>query len=811
MVSSSSADSAVWIGFYQHALAAPRKLGQTLRLSPVRVLPRGQTTSTGSRLRQLVVAFIAGFLLLLVGATAAQAQGNEGLEVSSTTIYAPDPELERVAVTSTYTLTNLQADEVVGDGVRSFFYTRWVIAMPATATAFTASSNGQPLTAVIEADPDSDEVVFGNITLPFNLNFQQTVQLDVSFLIPGGAPRTDGTAARINDSFLSFSIWAAGDAGRTDVRVDIPPGFTVDLQGDLDELQQTNTADGTVLEAIDIQEPQDFFGQIFGRNDSGLLTETAALPGATATIRAWPDDPEWAEFVAEAIEQDVPVIEDLIGIDWPAGDIEVIETVTPYLFGYGGWFNASSGRIEIGDQLERDLILHELSHAWFNDELIDGRWITEGLAEEFASRAIESTSGERLEPTEPDLRDPLRVPLNAWASPWTLDEESAFDYEQFHYNASWWVMRQITNDIGLDAFSDVLLALQANDLPYPGEGPVEETSQQTQWTHLFDLLEDRGATDLDDLFANYVLVPADSERLALRRAARADYEALVAHGANWGAPLVVRQEMSSWQFEIARNTMAAATDLLATRNEIDALARDLEIVIEHLSELAYEDASSRDELDQAHENERELLRDLSALQSNRNQLVEQAEALSSTVEFAPMTYDEAVDNIADQRQAATVVQDLRDQVDRTASEFDLTAPDWPASTDFEAAAGLADARLATLSAIDRATKAIDAPRGLVQNIGLVGSDPNSLLAQSRSSFEADDLDDAFDATAMVETMLADADSAGRTRVTWGTISALVLVFSALAFGRYQRGHGKPRQNIEEPDANDADRPVVLNR
>ena len=81
--------------------------------------------------------------------------------------------------------------------------------------------------------------------------------------------------------------------------------------------------------ALDTAQGPIDFGQIFGRNDRGLLTETAALPGATATIRAWPDDPEWAEFVAEAIEQDVPVIEDLTGLDWPAGDIEV---TSPSLF-----------------------------------------------------------------------------------------------------------------------------------------------------------------------------------------------------------------------------------------------------------------------------------------------------------------------------------------------------------------------------------------------------------------------------------------------------------------------------------------------
>lgn len=746
----------------------------------MRVLPRGQKPSAIPRLHQLVWATLAGLALLLVSASPAAAQENEGLEVSSSTQYEPDPTLEQIAVAATYTLTNLQPDEVVGDGVRSFFYTKWVIAMPATATDFAASSAGQPLIATIESDPDTDDVVFGTITLPFNLNYEQTVQLDVTFTIPGGEPRTGGTVARVNDSFLSFSVWAAGDPGRTDVRIMIPNGFIVDLQGDLDELVETPTPDGTLLEAVGIQEPQNFFGQIYGRNDSGLLTETASLPGATATIRAWPDDPEWAEFVAQAIEQDVPVIEDLTGLAWPAGDIEVIETVTPYLFGYGGWFNASSGRIEIGDSLERDLILHELSHGWFNDELIDGRWITEGLAEEFASRAIQATSGERLDPSEPDLQNPLRVPLAVWASPWTVDEEVAFDYEQFHYNASWWVIRQITNDIGLDAFSDVLIALRDDDLPYPGDGPREQTAQSTRWTHMFDLLEDRGATNLDDLFANYVLAPIDVPRLELRRVARADYDSLVALGQDWSPPLVLRQAMTQWRFDDAQRMIERARNVLALRDRADALAMELDVSITHIAESSYEIALSEDDLLLAEKNEKQLVDELEDLQQDRAELAQQAAALDSSMMFESMSYDDALVDIATKRSAITGATDLRAEVERAATELALVAPDWPTSdgsTDLRAISALAEARLATLAAIGRARAIVDEPRGLRQTVGLLRSDPDALVLQARMAFEADELDEALAATAMAETMITNAEKTGQTRMIWG---AGLLAFAAMA-------------------------------
>ena len=753
------------------------------------MLPRGHTAPTILRLQQVLLAVLAATFVLLVSASPAHAQGNDGLEVSSSTLYEPDPALEQIDVTATYTLTNLQPDEIIGDGVRSFFYTKWVIAMPATATNLVASSGGQGLIATIETNPDSDDVVFGTITLPFNLNYQQTVELNVGFTIPGGDPRTGGTVARVNDSFLSFSVWTAGDPGRTDVRIVIPNGFIVDVQGDLDELRETRTPDGTVLEAIGIQQPQDFFGQIYGRNDRGLLTETAALPGATATIRAWPDDPEWAAFVAEAIEEGVPAIEDLTGLDWPAGDIEVIETVTPYLLGYGGWFNASSGRIEIGDSLERDLILHELGHGWFNDELIDGRWITEGLAEEFASRAIEATGGERLDPVEPDLQEPLRVPLAAWASPWTLDEEVAFDYEQFHYNASWWVIRQITDDIGLEAFSAVLIGLRDDVLPYQGEGPGDETTQSTRWTHMFDLLEDRGATNLDELFETYVLSPGDQGRLAPRRVARDEYDALVDMGRGWSPPLVLRQAMSSWRFDDARLMIATAQDILVLRDNADVLASELDVTITHLAESPYEIALSTDDLELAEKTEQQLLDDLVDLRQARTELTEQAAALNTTIAFTAMTYDEAVTDASEKRSAIAGVADLRGQVDETAVDLGLLAPAWPESdgpTDFGAAAALAEARLATLAAIDGATATVDEPRGLLQNIGLIRSDPVALIDQARAAFQADQLDEALAATSMAEAMIANAQSTGQTRAIWGAGLVLLVVFATLGIAWWQR-------------------------
>ena len=734
---------------------------------------------------RLVPRFIVAFLVIVTALLAttsslAQAQTANGLAITSSTIYTPDPTNQELEVTATYTLTNVQSNELIGDSVRSFYFTQWVIAMPANVADFEATSNNTPLATSIENSPDSDDIVFGSITLPFNLNYEQTVSLEVSYTVPGGEPRAEGAVARINDSFLSFSVWAAGDPGQTDVRVNIPYGFTVDLQGDLDELAPVTRGGQTFYEAVDIDAPREFFGQVFGRNDSGLITELAELPDAIATVRAWPDDPAWADFVVDAIEDDVPILQDLIGLDWPAGDIEVIETVTPYLYGYGGWFNALSGRIEVGDRLERDLILHELGHAWFNEDLISGRWITEGLAEEFASQTIGASGDERPDPDEPDLADPIRVPLAEWASPWTLSEESAFAYEQYHYNASWWVMRQITNDIGLDAFADVLDSLNENKIAYVGEGSAETTLDPTQWTHLFDLLElQANASGLDDLFSNYVLVPADVDTLSLRRFTLASYDALAAQANDWSTPLVVRRAMAAWDFSLATELIVKSQQVLDVRDEADKLAEELGVTIDHSSESSFEMAVSSAELDGVTQIEIKLRNDLVALRDARSEIASLARDLDTNVTFVPMGYDEALANISEQRSAVSSLADARAEVERQAQQLGIVSPPWTTSstTDFAAELSLTDARGATLSALADSAGRVQAPRTFIQRLGLLGSDPTGRYDEAIQAFESDNLDEAMQAADDATTMVASAAAAGKTRLVWvglATVAALVV-------------------------------------
>ena len=120
---------------------------------------------------------------------------------------------------------------------------------------------------------------------------------------------------------------------------------------------------------------------VSARDDNKLIERVVDVGDQDVKVLGWPDDAAWADFVATQVEDGVPALEELTGLDWPATDtLDVVETASPYLYGYAGWYVRNDGLIEIGDELDQQVILHELAHVWFNDSLFSGRWINEGFA-----------------------------------------------------------------------------------------------------------------------------------------------------------------------------------------------------------------------------------------------------------------------------------------------------------------------------------------------------------------------------------------------------------------------------------------------
>ena len=286
-------------------------------------------------------------------------------------------------------------------------------------------------------------------------------------------------------------------------------------------------------------------------------------------VLGWPDDAAWADFVATQVEDGVPALEQLTGLDWPAtATLDVIETASPYLYGYAGWYVRDDGLIEIGDELDQQVILHELAHVWFNDSLFSGRWINEGFADQSAALAMAAAGEEQPQPEAIAAGDPGRLKLNDWSDP-DLQAEVSDDQERYGYNTSWAVLDAITDEIGVEGFTKVIRAAEAGEVAYRGPGDPEELARTFDWRELLDLFEEvGGSAEAARLFQRHVVSEAESADFDARTVARGHYAELLEAGEGWAAPTSVRLAMADWRFESAEELMTAATDVLATKADL---------------------------------------------------------------------------------------------------------------------------------------------------------------------------------------------------------------------------------------------------
>ena len=148
------------------------------------------------------------------------------------------------------------------------------------------------------------------------------------------------------------------------------------------------------------------------------------------------------------------------------------ESAKPSLEGYSGWFDYGTGVIEMGEELDPAVTLHELAHRWFNDDTSYHRWITEGLAETYANAVAERAGGTAHQPGVPRRRAPGKRPLNEWESfSFAQQDERA---EKYGYDTSFFVVDTLFDEIGPGRMADVLTAIDAGTPVYgaAGSGPA---------------------------------------------------------------------------------------------------------------------------------------------------------------------------------------------------------------------------------------------------------------------------------------------------------------------------------------------------
>jgi len=495
-------------------------------------------------LRRLLAAIGLAMLVALPAAAS-----EHGQQIEADTTYFVRPEAGLVEVSTGFVITNTLPDKVTSEGRTRYFFESFSIPVPENVTAVEARDGDGGLLEVI-MKPSTEQVRVMTISFP-RLFFEETILIGVSYSIPGAEPRS-AAETRVNPAFAWFTAWAYGDPGLSRVSVEVPGGFVVETVGSFI---------GDDLVAAAIQAPHSWAAAISARRDEQLMRRSVG----GVELRYWPGDEGWADFVAGIFSEGVPMLEDLIGQPWPDGDLEVLESYGPSLRGYAGWYLPAEGRIEIGEDLNPSVTLHEATHAWFNAGLFSVRWINEGLAEVYARAALASLGlGPQL-PAPPDEQAPFA--LNDWAPA----QESEAD--PYGYAASHWVVYSIANEIGFDGLEQVLAASFAGTIPYATSNRSEAVDLPQDWRALLDRLENlAGSETAAGVFRKYVLTSEQASDLDQRAVARSEYAAFLESSGGWGAPLEARMALSQWSFDEFSGLIGEAREVLATRAEVDRRA-----------------------------------------------------------------------------------------------------------------------------------------------------------------------------------------------------------------------------------------------
>ena len=518
----------------------------------------------------------------------------DDIEIGTAARYVVDPGHGLVSVTVDVTAINRKPSTVSGGVVTRYFYDGVNLGVQPEATHIRATQDG---VAVKVTTSKRDGYRMVTVLFRGDIWFKETARVQLTFDLPAGKPRS-ASEVRVGKAFATFVAWAFGDRGT--VRVEVPKGFAVDTSGSA--MTPSTGSDGLQVLTATAATPLDWYAWIDARNDDGLTREQLVLAGGDRiVVRGWPEDPRWRDSVTSVLTDAVPQLAKRIGLPWPvAGPLTVIEVYTPLLEGYAGFYDRATDQITISEDLDDATIIHEASHAWFNDRLFTERWINEGLAEEYASRVLATDGGAASAPAAVKRTAASAFPLDAWPPPAPIQDKASDAREQYGYDASWTVIRAILGETGEAGMRRVFQAADAGTTAYVGNVPPERTRLPNDWRRFLDLSEELGgARSATALITKWAATPDAQASLTARTAARRDYHALLAAGDGWAAPVIVRMEMDAWTFDQVGEAMARADAVLEKRDGMVAAAAGEGLTPASTLEAAYEGATTAAGLDDA--------------------------------------------------------------------------------------------------------------------------------------------------------------------------------------------------------------------
>lgn len=515
--------------------------------------------------RALLAAMVAVSVLFLPSVNRVPVAGSgEGYTLESVARYDVRVDAGEIGVQVSVEFTNTTPDPAG----RFSIFEELKLAIHDQAVRVAAGDEAGALEVAVGVE---NGVNVASIALREGIRYEEQAALRLTYVLPD----TDSPQMRVRPSVVVFPAWSFGTAGQ--VEVAIPTGYEIRVDGDPLEAQ------GATLVSGPIDDPSAWLALVTAVRPAAYTDFDAVVPlaGGTADllVRAFADDEAWGERTRDIVSQALPRIEEALGLPYPRiGQLVLTEAVATDGSGFG---EETTGGTEIIVAFDQPpfTALHQVAHVWLSPELVEARWLREGLAS-----AVAAEVGRELgldPPYDPAARvterSELAVPLDAWAV------GAPPDTEAYGYAASWAFVEELRAAVGPDALRTVLARAAASIGPYdtttvdvvpPPEGVAAPTLALGTRAFL-DHLETVAGEPVADRFAEGVLVEADAALLPARATARAAFDDLVSSAAGWGAPEPVVGAMTAWDFATAEARIEEAAAWLVER---DTLLAELDSV-----------------------------------------------------------------------------------------------------------------------------------------------------------------------------------------------------------------------------------------
>lgn len=499
----------------------------------------------------LVTAVVAVvFAAALMPVASAQVDpANDARVVELEAEYRVVPEEGRVEVVETIAIRNVRGNS----GGYYYYWTGHDVWVPEDALGISITSNGR------EMEREELELLAGqrhfSVDFPSNLLFGQSRTVVVTYTLPTYGSAARAGERRINEAMFDIDFSTCCFFEEVTARVIVPRGFDVRSGIGFDrEVVDGEQVFTFYADEIETGEFTEFVGGTWmGTNETGMDRRTANLGDGSALILAQPDDVAWGRDVNDRFESIGGSLQTLTGEQW-----EIDAT-----FHQSDGRTMPSGRTEgtfdepirLRPSYERGLAI-AMAYELTPDLPFAEQGHTEGLTYNLASMALDA-EGIAYEPAPPG-DDGIRTPNN-W----------------------FWLSRQITDEIGLDAWLDLADMAASGQSVYPAEVPAEQpVDLPTDWRRIVDVAEfEIGTDEITNLLDRWLLDARERELLNSRNAALVGLaelrEASAALGPDVAAPVGIRNAISAWEIDDANELMAAGSAMLddiADSREVAAAA-----------------------------------------------------------------------------------------------------------------------------------------------------------------------------------------------------------------------------------------------